>query len=139
MWPLASWPSDTLADDPNSVFSKLLESKRVSAWSTDEVATLHNQARSTAALAPFLKWIAPHHLKPSDLFGPVLHLPPIAMLHDAEKSVSVEVAEEEEAGMQSPFLPRVAHPVVSKAVHAARTWQLMTDLVVATLLAQQQL
>ena len=135
-WPLPSWPSDTLAEEEAGIFAKLLESKRVPDWSEHEVAQVHAQARKHAGLAPFLKWVAPHHLKPSELFGPVLHLPPIATLHDAEKAVSVQVAEEEEPGMQSPFLPRVAHPVVSKAVHAARTWQLVVDLVLATLLEQ---
>jgi len=135
-WPLPSWPSDTLAEDETGVFAKLLESKRVPDWTEHDMKQVHAQAQKHAGLAPFLKWVAPHHLKPSDLFGPVLHLPPIATLHDAEKSVSVEVAEEEEVGMQSPFLPRVAHPAVSKAVHAARTWQLVVDLILATLLEQ---
>ncbi len=135
-WPLPAWPSDTLADEAGGAFAKLLESKRVPAWTEQEVDQVQGQAAKCAALAPFLKWVAPHHLKPSELFGPVLHLPPIATLHDAEKPVSAEAVEDEEAGMQSPFLPRVAHPVVSKAVHAARTWQLVVDLVLVTLLAQ---
>ena len=136
-WPLPRWPSDVLADDVDGAFARLLTSKPVSEWSAEEVAAVTAQASGHPDIASHAAWIAPAHVKPSLLFGPVRsELPAIDMGHAAEKEVATGLGPSAPPGTsQHLFLPRTSHPLVAQAVGRAEAWQQMADYVVLGLLA----